>query len=104
MTTEYVDLKKGMTVEAAFEKIRKVGIDKETIYTCYVTNAKRELRGVVSAKQLMLAEPDMKIGDIALSVGFSGQQRFNDMFKKLEGITPMKYRKNIHMKNLNVEK
>ena len=64
MTTEYIDLKKGMTVEAAFEKIRRVGIDKETIYTCYVTNSKRELRGVVSARQLLLAEPDSKIGDI----------------------------------------
>ncbi len=64
MTTEYVDLKKSMTVEAAFEKIRRVGIDKETIYTCYVTNSKRELRGVVSARQLLLAETDTKIGDI----------------------------------------
>lgn len=64
MTTEYIDLKKGMTVEAAFEKIRRVGIDKETIYTCYVTNSKRELRGVVSARQLMLSDPDSKIGDI----------------------------------------
>lgn len=58
----------------------------------------------VDAAKELLENTDMKIGDIALSVGFSGQQRFNDMFKKLEGITPMKYRKNIHMKNLNVEK
>lgn len=58
----------------------------------------------VEAAKELLENTDMKIGDIALSVGFSGQQRFNDMFKKLEGITPMKYRKNIHMKNLNVEK
>lgn len=64
MTTEYIDLKKGMTVSAAFEKIRRVGLDKETIYTCYVTNSKRELRGVVSARQLLLADPDLKIGDI----------------------------------------
>ncbi len=64
MTTEYIDLKKGMSVEAAFEKIRREGIDKETIYTCYVTNSKRELRGVVSARQLLLAKPDTKIGDI----------------------------------------
>ncbi len=64
MTTEYVDLKRSMTVSAAFERIRKVGIDKETLYTCYVTDSKRHLHGVVSARQLMLADPEAQISDI----------------------------------------
>ena len=50
MTPEYIDLKKHMTVHEAFERIRKVGIDKETIYTCYVTDARRHLEGVVSIR------------------------------------------------------
>ncbi len=64
MTTEYVDLKKGMTVSAAFDRIRRTGLDKETIYTCYVTDSKRRLMGVVSARQLMLSEGDVLISDI----------------------------------------
>lgn len=62
------------------------------------------LRVRVNAAKELLENTDMKIGDVALSAGFSGQQRFNDMFKKLEGITPLKYRRNMHMKNLNIEK
>ena len=58
----------------------------------------------IEAAKELLENTDMKIGDIALSVGFSGQQRFNDMFKKLEGVTPLKYRREIHLQNLNIEK
>ena len=47
----------------------------------------------IDASKELLAEGDMKVSDIALSVGFSSQQRFNDIFKKYEGITPLKYRK-----------
>lgn len=64
MTTEFVDLKKTMTVADAFAKIRKTGPDKETIYTCYVVNANRKLIGLVSAKQLMLADQNAIIEDI----------------------------------------
>lgn len=64
MTTEYVALRKSMTVSAAFDKIRKVGIDKETIYTCYVTDSKRRLSGVVTARQLMLADSDTLLSEI----------------------------------------
>ncbi len=64
MTTEYVGLKKNMTVSAAFDKIRRNGIDKETIYTCYVTDSKRRLLGVVSARQLMLSDNDTVLSDI----------------------------------------
>ncbi len=64
MTTEYVALRKSMTVAAAFDKIRKTGVDKETIYTCYVTDSKRRLLGAVSARQLMLSESDTILSDI----------------------------------------
>ena len=64
MTTEYVSLKKDMTVMDAFEKIRQTGIDKETIYTCYVTNKNRKLLGIVSAKDLMLSPRDALLSDI----------------------------------------
>ncbi|MDR1621463.1 MAG: magnesium transporter [Synergistaceae bacterium] len=64
MTTEYIDLKEGMTVADAFARIRSVGMDKETIYTCYVTDAKRVLEGVVTVKTLLLSEVTDKIGDI----------------------------------------
>lgn len=64
MTTEYIALKRDMTVEDAFIKIRKIGIDKETIYTCYVTDSRRRLIGVVTAKDLMLSEPENTLGEI----------------------------------------
>jgi len=64
MTVEYVDLKRHMTVREAFSRIRRTGTDKETIYTCYVTDSERRLEGVVSAKTLMLSERDEIIGEI----------------------------------------
>jgi len=64
MTTEYVDLKEQMTVAEAFRRIRKVGMDKETIYTCYVTDSTRVLDGVVTVRALLLAQETDKIGDI----------------------------------------
>ena len=57
MTTEYVSLRPGMTVAEAIARIRKTGVDKETIYTCYVTES-RKLLGTVSVKDLLLAEDD----------------------------------------------
>ncbi len=64
MTIEYVDLKKSMTVDEAFSRIRKTGVDKETIYTCYVTNSDRKLEGLVTVKDLLLAPKSSVIGDI----------------------------------------
>lgn len=64
MTTEYVDLKKSLTVEEAFQRIRKIGIDKETIYTCYVTDRNRKLQGIVTAKQLLLSDSKAVLEDI----------------------------------------
>ncbi len=64
MTTEYVALRKNMTVEEAFQKIRRIGLDSETIYTLYVTDSKRNLQGVVTARQLMLSEPQTRLSEI----------------------------------------
>ncbi len=64
MTMEYVDLKRGMTVEQAFERIRRTGVEKETIYTCYVTDSRRKLLGIVTVKDLLLARKDEVIRNI----------------------------------------
>ena len=64
MTAEFVHLKKEMTVEEAFARIRKVGLDSETVYTCYVTDANRRIEGVVTVRELFLASLDTLIGDI----------------------------------------
>ena len=64
MTAEYIGLKKNMTVEQAFAYIRKNGIDKETIYTCYVTDNKRKLEGVVTVKDLLMNPYETTLGDI----------------------------------------
>ena len=58
MTTEYVSLRPHMTVEEAILRIRRQGVDKETIYTCYVTEKDRKLTGLVTVKDLLLAESD----------------------------------------------
>lgn len=64
MTTEFISLSAKLTVEQAFEKIRKTGVDKETIYTCYVTDGKKHLIGVVTVKELLLADKEMLIENI----------------------------------------
>lgn len=64
MTPEFVDLKKSNTVEDAFKRIRRTGLDKETIYTCYVTDESRHLQGVITVKDLLLHEYDDKIEDL----------------------------------------
>ncbi len=64
MTTEYVHLQRDMTVEEAFMRIRRTGVDKETIYTCYVTETDRKLVGLVTAKTLLLSDSDSLIEDI----------------------------------------
>ena len=64
MTIEYVDLKKTMTVDEAFSRIRATGVDKETIYTCYVTNHDRKLEGLVTVRELLLSPKTAIIGEI----------------------------------------
>lgn len=64
MTAEFVDLRKTMTVAEAFQRIRRTAIDKETVYTCYVMDDNRRLEGVVTVRELFLAQDDDVIGDI----------------------------------------
>ena len=64
MTVEYVRLRENMTVSAALKHIKEVAIDKETIYTCYVTDKDRHLTGVVTVKDLLLAGEDVLLSEI----------------------------------------
>ena len=64
MTIEYVDLKKYMTVDDAFTRIRRTGVDKETIYICYVTDDNRKLLGLVTVKDLLLSDKSKKMFEI----------------------------------------
>ena len=87
MTTEYVSLRPSMTVEEAILRIRRQGVDKETIYTCYVTRD-RHLLGLVTVKDLLLAEDDeTKIEDIMLTnlisvTTHTDQEEVGRMFSK----------------------
>ena len=87
MTTEYVSLRPGMTVEESILRIRRTGVDKETIYTCYVTRD-RTLIGLVTVKDLLLAQDDdMKIEDIMITNVISvsthtDQEEVAQMFSK----------------------
>ncbi|MBD5529903.1 MAG: magnesium transporter [Lachnospiraceae bacterium] len=64
MTVEYVDLKENLTVEGAIGRIRRVGLDSETINICYVLDAQRKLLGTVALRYLLLSESDETIGEI----------------------------------------
>ena len=64
MTSEFVDLKKYMNVKEAFARIRRIGEDKETIYICFVTSATRKLEGIVTVKDLLLADDDTVLEDL----------------------------------------
>ena len=87
MTTEYVSLRPSMTVEEAILRIRRQGVDKETIYTCYVTRD-RHLLGLVTVKDLLLAEDDeTKVEDIMLTnlisvTTHTDQEEVGRMFSK----------------------
>ena len=64
MTTEFIDLRENMTIEDALERIREIGTDTETIYTCYVLESDRILKGIINIKDLLLAEEDSLISEI----------------------------------------
>ncbi len=64
MTIEYIDLRKSMTVQEAINKIRTTGVDKETIYTCYVTDNDRKLIGLISVRTLLLSPNEAILEDI----------------------------------------
>ena len=89
MTTEYVSLRPHMTVEEAILRIRRQGVDKETIYTCYVTKD-RKLLGIVTVKDLLLAEDDeIRIEDIMITnlisvTTHTDQEEVASMFSKYD--------------------
>ena len=64
MTTEYMSLKEDMTIQDAFDRIRKTGDDKEDIYTCYVINANRKLQGIVTVRDMLLSSNERTIGEL----------------------------------------
>jgi magnesium transporter len=64
MTAEYIDLKKTMTVSEAVARIRKTGVNKETVYTAFIIDSARKLEGIVSLKDLLFADENDLIGDI----------------------------------------
>lgn len=64
MTIEYVDLKKDMTIQKAIEHIKANGVNKETIYTCYVIGDERKLEGIISLRNLILSDYSLHIKDI----------------------------------------
>ncbi|MEW4415017.1 magnesium transporter [Clostridium sp. AN503] len=89
MTAEYVGLKQRMTVEEAFAYIRKNGVDKETIYTCYVMDSKRALEGVVTVKDLLMNPYETVIRDIMdthviKAVTTDDQEEVMDMFQRYD--------------------
>ena len=87
MTTEYVWLKADMTVETAIKHIRATGVDKETIYTCYVTE-RRKLVGLCSIKDLLLAKDDNMLVSSIMETNFisvtthTDQEEVAQMFSK----------------------
>ena len=66
MTIEYVDLKANMTVKDAMDHIKETGLTRETIYTTYVTDNNRKLKGIVSLRKLVVSEDDELISDLML--------------------------------------
>lgn len=64
MTTEFISLRPDMTAEMAIKRIRRTGVDKETIYTCYVNDENNRLIGITTVKDLLLAEDDASVRDL----------------------------------------
>ncbi|MCR5656752.1 MAG: magnesium transporter [Butyrivibrio sp.] len=93
MTVEYVDLKEDMTVSQAIDRIRKIGLDSETVNICYVVTNQRVLVGTVALRYLLIKKADEKIGDImntkVISIGtMTDQEETAHMFQKY-GFTVM---------------
>lgn len=87
MTIEFVRLRASVTVAAALAEIKRVGMDKETIYTCYVTDGQRKLIGVVPLRTLICADDDSTIGELmqddVVSVHtLDDQEEVANIFKK----------------------
>ena len=89
MTIEFTDLKKYMTVDEAISHIKKTGIDKETIHTCYVLGENRELEGIISLRKLILSDGDVLIEDLMKTEfiyvhTLDDQENIAQLFKKYD--------------------
>lgn len=89
MTVEYVDLKEDMTVQDAIDRIRKIGLDSETVNICYVLDQARVLVGTVALRYLLIRKPDEVIGEImnenVISIGtMLDQEEVADMFQRYD--------------------
>ncbi len=89
MTIEFVDLKKYMLVKDALQRIRETAQSKETIYTCYVIDGERKLEGIVSLRDLVLADPNKTIQDIMKTdiiyvTTHDDQENIADTFRKYD--------------------
>lgn len=89
MTIEYVDLKKEMTVNQAIQHIKKTGVDKETIDTCYVIDQNRKLEGVISIRKLILSDDsaivkDIMQEDVIYVNTHDDQEKIASLFKKYD--------------------
>ena len=92
MTTEYVDIRQSMTVAQSMAHIKETGIQKETIYTCYVTD-KRKLIGIVSAKDLMTTDDGILISELMeteiISVRtYTDKEEVAQLFRKYDLLAP----------------
>ena len=90
MTTEYISLRPDMNVEEAFRHIREVGTDKETLYTCYVTDPKGILIGVVTVRTMLLSQYADMIGDIMTDTNLitvntnDDREKVTELFQKYD--------------------
>ena len=89
MTIEYVDLKKHMTVAEAIRFIRKTGVDKETIYTLYVVDTSRRLEGILSLRELMIADDEQTVAELMTTefiavATLDDQEEVATVFKKYD--------------------
>ena len=90
MTTEYISLRPDMNVEESFKHIREVGMDKETLYTCYVTDPRGVLIGVVTVRTMLLSQYADKIGDIMTDANIisvntnDDREKVTELFQKYD--------------------
>ena len=90
MTTEYISLRPDMNVEESFRHIREVGTDKETLYTCYVTDPKGLLIGVVTVRTMLLSKYEDKICDIMTDTNLisvntnDDREKVTELFQKYD--------------------
>lgn len=87
MTIDYVDVKENITVKQALQHIKSVGLDSETIYTVYVMDSKRKLKGVVSLRSLVLADEDTLVSELMQTEVMSvmvntDQEMVSNIFKR----------------------